>query len=254
MLELSDLRAGYGAGPDILRGLSLELQKDSVSCIIGPNGAGKSTLLSVIAGLLRPRAGRIQFLGAEIGGLPCHEVFRRGISLVPQGRSLFPMMSVKENLLMGAYLVDDTREVARRLELVFELFPILRERQRAKAHTLSGGMQKMAEIGRGLMLRPRLMLLDEPTLGLAPKVQEQVFETIRRLKELDITVLVVEQNARRGLAASDVGIVLDLGRVVHEGPAGELLSNPQIQEWYLGSRRIAQTLGSPAGNANGRGE
>lgn len=237
LLEVENITAGYGAGPNILDGVSLQIEQGKSYCIIGPNGAGKSTLLRTICGLLRPRSGRIVFKGEILNGLRPDQILRKGICFVPQDRSLFPEMSVKENLLMAGYTLADRRELEHRIQMVFALFPILKERQSQAAQTLSGGEQQMLAMARALILKPDLIMLDEPSLGLAPMVAAQVFESIKKLRELGITILLVEQNARKGLECADWGYVLDLGRNRFEGPAHTLLSDPQIEELYLGRRR-----------------
>ena len=250
MLRVENLTAGYGSAPDILRGVSFQLRVGEVACIIGPNGAGKSTLLNVLAGLLPPRSGRVLLEGRDVTGWSAPALLRRGMALVPQGRSLFGAMTVEENLLMGAFTLSDGKLTRRRLEEVYRLFPVLYERRRARARTLSGGMQKMVEIGRALMLKPRVLLLDEPSLGLAPTVMDSVFDLVRQLRDAGLAVLMVEQNARKGLSVSDRGFVLDLGQVVHEGPAERLLDDPRIQEWYLG--REPARLRGPGGPEESR--
>lgn len=236
LLEVKDIRAGYNSGPDILNGISFHLEAGIICCIIGPNGAGKSTLLRTIAGLLKPRRGEIYFQGKRVDGLRPDQVMRHGLCLVPQERGLFPDMTVRENLEMGGYVLNDRQLVRRRIEEVFEMFPMLREKAPVRARALSGGQQQMLAIGRALILRPALVMLDEPTLGLEPRVAEQIFETVRGLKAKGITVLMVEQNARKGLECADWGIVLDLGQKRFEGPAHTVLSDPRIRELYLGKR------------------
>jgi branched-chain amino acid transport system ATP-binding protein len=237
LLEIEDVVAGYGAGPDILRGLSLRIEQDRSYCIIGPNGAGKSTLLRVICGLLPPRRGRVSFKGEQLAGLRTDEILHRGICFVPQDKSLFPDMTVKENVRMGGYILKDRREVERRLEAVFAMFPILRERSARPAKVLSGGEQQMLLLGRALVLRPQVIMLDEPSLGLAPRVARQIFDAMAGLRSSGMTVILVEQNARMGLEFADWGCVLDLGQAVFEGPSGSVLEDPRIQELYLGRRR-----------------
>ncbi|MFQ5851131.1 MAG: ABC transporter ATP-binding protein [Candidatus Binatia bacterium] len=239
LLEVQGVTAGYGVGPNILNGVSLGIEWGKTYCIIGPNGAGKSTLLRAICGLLRPRSGQVVFKGNRLNGLRPDQILRKGVCFVPQDRSLFPDMSVKENLLMGGYILSDRRELERRMQAVLETFPILRERRSQQAQTLSGGEQQMLAMGRALMLKPELMMLDEPSLGLAPQVAQQVFEGIKKLKSAGMTILMVEQNARKGLECSDRGYVLDLGEKRLEGPAGMLLKDPKVQELYLGKRRFA---------------
>jgi branched-chain amino acid transport system ATP-binding protein len=236
-LEVEDVAAGYGAGPDILRGLSLRIEPDRSYCIIGPNGAGKSTLLRVICGLLPARRGRVTFNGKPLAGLRPDEILRRGICFVPQDKSLFPDMTVRENVRMGGYILQDRREVERRVEAVFALFPILRERAARPAKVLSGGEQQMLLLGRALVLQPQIIMLDEPSLGLAPKVARQIFDNMDRLRRAGMTIILVEQNARMGLEFADWGCVLDLGKAVFEGPSVTVLGDPRIQELYLGRRR-----------------
>lgn len=226
--------AGYRSGPDILNGLSLDVDQGRTYCIIGPNGAGKSTLLKVIAGILAPRQGSIRFEGDEVGGLRPDELLARGICFVPQDPSLFPKMTVRQNLVMGAFLEKDKAVVKERTEEIFEQFPLLAERANQAAGTLSGGQQQILLMGRALMIRPKLMMIDEPSLGLAPQAADQVFETIAGLNGRGITVLLVEQSVERGLNVSDWAFVLDLGRKRFEGPSAEILADPRIGELYMG--------------------
>lgn len=235
-LEVENVTAGYGNGPDILKGISLEIQQERIYCLIGPNGAGKSTLLKAICGLLHPREGRVIFQGVTISKLRTEAILRKGISFVPQDRCLFPDMTVKENLRMGGYTMANRREMKDRMEKVFHMFPILYERSNQRAKTLSGGEQQMLAIGRCLVLQPKVIMLDEPSLGLAPKVAKGIFESIQQLNNEGMTIILVEQNARRGLECSDWGCVLDLGTNRFEGPAQNILDNPQIQELYLGRK------------------
>jgi branched-chain amino acid transport system ATP-binding protein len=237
LLEIVDVGAGYGAGPDILSGLSLRIERDRSYCIIGPNGAGKSTLLRVICGLLPARRGKVIFKGESLAGLRTDQILRRGICFVPQDKSLFPDMTVRENVRMGGYILQDRREVERRVEAVFALFPILRERASRPAKVLSGGEQRMLLLGRALVLQPEIIMLDEPSLGLAPKVARQIFDNVDRLRRAGMTIILVEQNARMGLQFADWGCVLDLGKAVFEGPARSVVEDPRIQELYLGRRR-----------------
>ncbi|MFQ5874476.1 MAG: ABC transporter ATP-binding protein [Dehalococcoidia bacterium] len=234
MLELVDVKASYGNGIEVLQGVSLRVGKGEIVCLVGPNGAGKSTVLRTISGLLRAKEGRILFQGEEISRLPPYVILRRGVSHVPQGHAIFPKMTVLENLLLGAYILNDSTLVKRRLGRVCEIFPLLKDRKDDMAANLSGGQQKMLEIGRALMLDPPLMLLDEPSLGLAPKVSRQVFEKIKELNEAGLTVLMVEQNVRRGLGAAHRGYVLDLGRVHMHGTSADLLNDSEIAQLYLG--------------------
>jgi branched-chain amino acid transport system ATP-binding protein len=234
VLELRDVRAGYGAA-DILRGVDLQLEVGTITCLVGPNGAGKSTVLRTVSGLLRPRAGQIVLDGVDIGGMSPGAVLRRGVVHVPQERGLFPGMSVWENLLMGAHIVRDAAEVRRRAEAVAERFPIVAERRRDKAGSLSGGQQKIVEIARALMLEPRLILMDEPSMGLDPKARRLVFETITSLnRDEGHTILLVEQNARAGLGIAQRGAVMDAGAVAIAATGPELLADPRMAQLYLG--------------------
>ena len=238
LLRFEGVVAGYGRG-DVLCGLDLSVEEGTVTCLVGPNGAGKSTVLRTLSGLLKPSAGRIVFAGKEIGGLSPARVLARGIVHVPQDRSLFPLMTVWDNLLMGGHSLRDRRAVARRAAEVAERFPLVAERRGDKAGSLSGGQQKLVEIARALMLEPRLVLLDEPTMGLEPRARHLIFETIARLREEGQTVLLVEQNARAGLAAADHGAVLDGGRIALAGSGAELLADPRTAELYLGGTASA---------------
>ncbi len=241
LIEIADVVAGYGIGPDILTGISLKVEADRSTCIIGPNGAGKSTLLKAICGLVQIRRGRVVFDGVPLDGLRTDEILRRGICFVPQDRSLFPDMTVTENLRMGGYILKDRHAVEERIEEVLGMFPILRERRSQYAKTLSGGQQQMLLLGRALVLRPRVIMLDEPSLGLAPIVSRQIFDAMAALQAAGIAIIVVEQNARMGLEFADWGCVLDLGRLVFEGPSGTVLGDPRIEELYLGRRRRTGT-------------
>ena len=234
-LTITDVVAGYGDGYDILKGSTLDIEEGASYCIIGLNGAGKSTLLKTISGLLKPRKGRVTFKGEEIGGKQPHEILRRGICFVPQDRSLFPDMSVTENLRMGGFVLEDRGVIEGRIEEVFGRFPILKERRKQKAGTLSGGQQQMLAIARTLILRPEVIMLDEPSLGLAPQIAREVFDSIRALQDEGMTIVLVEQNAFMGLKAADWGVVLDLGTNRIFQRAEEILENPEIQELYLGS-------------------
>lgn len=239
LLEIKNVVAGYLRGVDVLQGVNLNVKQGELVCLIGPNGAGKSTVLRTISGLLHPTKGHIVFDGEDIGGLRPDLVLRRGISHVPQGHSSFPAMTVHENLLMGAYTMKDKAERRRRLDTVYGMFDLLQERREEKAGNLSGGQQKVLEIGRALMLNPRMILFDEPSLGLAPKTAKMVFNTIKRLlQEAGITVLMVEQNAKSGLAISDRGYVLELGRERLQGPANELLNDSKVAQLYLGGTTL----------------
>lgn len=239
LLELKEVVAGYLRGVDVLRRVNMHVESGELICLIGPNGAGKSTVLRAISGLLNPTQGQIMFDGEDIAGLRPDLVLRKGISQVPQGHSGFPGMTVHENLLMGAYTLKDKAERKRRLERIYDMFDLLQDRRDEKAGNLSGGQQKVLEVGRALMINPRMILFDEPSLGLAPKIARMVFDTIKRLQnEAGITILMVEQNAKSGLAISDRGYVLELGRERLEGPASELLNDPKVAQLYLGGTTL----------------
>ena len=237
LLEAKNVVAGYGRGPAILKDTHLAVEGGKVHCLIGPNGAGKSTLLRAVCGLLPPRSGEIWFKGRRIDGLPPHKVLQLGICYIPQERGLFPRMSVRENLRMGGFILKDRAELERRIDEVLQQFPVLRQRSRQRAGSLSGGEQQMLSMARALILRPELIMLDEPSLGLAPKLVRQMYDIIHMLKDCGMTVLLVEQNAVVGLSNADWGSVLDLGRTLFEGPADGVLSDPRIQELYLGKTR-----------------
>lgn len=240
LLELRNVVAGYLRGVNVLQNVNLHVNSGELVCLIGPNGAGKSTVLRTISGLLNPSQGEVIFDGQNIAGLRPDLILRRGIAQIPQGHSSFPAMTVHENLLMGAYTVSDRAERRRRLEQVYEMFDLLTERRDDKAGNLSGGQQKVLEIGRALMINPRMVLFDEPSLGLAPKTAQMVFQTIKRLQsEAGITVLMVEQNAKSGLAISDRAYVLELGRERLEGPAQDLLNDPKVAHLYLGGTMLS---------------
>ena len=229
--------AGYGKLA-VLRRVSLHVSKGEIVTIVGANGAGKTTLLETVAGLVRARGGEIVFDGEPVGRLATERIVARGCSLVPEGRQVFATMPVRENLLLGAhvqYARGRRLEVAEDLERVYGLFPILREREGQLAGTLSGGEQQMLAIGRALMARPKLMMLDEPSMGLAPLVVKGIFAILRRVRDAGTTVLLVEQNARSALRIADRGYVLETGRIVLQGTAEELLANRDVQRAYLGS-------------------
>lgn len=234
LLELDDVVAGYGYG-DILRGSSLAVISDAITCIIGPNGAGKSTLLRVVSGLLKPRKGSIRLRGEEIAGRSPKEILRRGVVQVPQDRSLFPSMSVWQNVLMGGYILNDRSLVAERADQVADQFPIVKEMRHSKAGSLSGGQQRIVEFARAMMLDPSLVLLDEPSLGLDPRSRKLVFETAVSLCADGRSVLMVEQNARSGLGVSEHGAVMELGVVRLTGRASDLLGDPEVGRLYLGA-------------------
>ena len=233
LLIAHNLTAGYGR-LDILHGVSLEVRAGEIVSIIGPNGAGKSTAFKTVVGFLNPRAGRVVFNGEDITGLRPDVVLRRGLAYVPQGRIVFPQMTVLENLEMGAYIERDGGRVKAALEQVYGLFPILSERRRQKAGTMSGGEQQMVAIARALMTTPRLVLLDEPSLGLSPKFVTLIFEKLAAMKDAGYTLMLVEQNATRALAIADRAYVLELGKNRFEGPGALLLADPDVKRLYLG--------------------
>ncbi|HEX9866321.1 MAG TPA: ABC transporter ATP-binding protein [Acidimicrobiia bacterium] len=236
LLEIEDVVAGYGAGPDILTGVTLSIDEGTSYCIVGPNGAGKSTLLRTIAGILKPRAGEVRLDGTRMNGSRPDQMLAAGVCFVPQDASLFPTMTVRENLVMGGYLLGDRVLKRQRLEMVFETFPALADRKSQNAGTLSGGEQQMVTLGRSLMVEPKVVMIDEPSLGLAPMIADQIFEKIGGFRELGITVVLVEQNAVKGLESVDWGFVLDLGSKEFEGPADGILADPRIRELYLGKQ------------------
>ena len=234
VLAVNSLTGGYGP-VTVLRNVSFDVRPGEIVTLLGSNGAGKSTLLNTIAGLQSPTAGEVTFEGTQVGGRSAESIARTGIVLVPEGRQLFAGMTVRENLRLGAYLKRrDRRAVAQRFDQVLELFPVLKGRLAAPASSLSGGQQQMLAIGRGLMAEPKLLLLDEPSLGLAPLVLKEVFDVIRQLRQLGVTVLLVEQNAKLALGLADRGYVLERGEISISGSAGELLADERVRTAYLG--------------------
>jgi branched-chain amino acid transport system ATP-binding protein len=239
LLQVRDIVAGYGDGPAILDGAHLTVEPGKVHCIIGPNGAGKSTLLKAICGMLTIRRGDVVFKGERLNGLRPDQILRKGICFVPQERALFPKMTVRENLRMGGYILKDAKELDRRIDAIFDRFPILRERAEQHAGTMSGGQQQTLSMARTLIIKPDIVMLDEPSLGLAPKIVQEMFNIMKLMSEEGVTVLLVEQNALMGLKNADWGVVLDLGRTLFEGPAADILADPRIQELYLGGKKAA---------------
>ena len=233
LLRADSLTAGYGKMP-ILHGVTLEVRQGEMVSVIGPNGAGKSTAFKTIVGFLRPSDGRVVFDGQDITGLRPDQVLHRGLAYVPQGRIVFPQMTVLENLEMGAYIERNGRRIREALERVYALFPILAARRRQRAGTMSGGEQQMVAIGRALMTTPKLVLLDEPSLGLSPKFVALIFERLTEMKRAGYTLMVVEQNAARALAVADRGYVLELGKNRFEGTGDALLADPEVKRLYLG--------------------
>jgi branched-chain amino acid transport system ATP-binding protein len=237
-LSLRDVEASYTRGVRVLRSISLQVTRKDIICLIGPNGAGKSTVLKAIMGLASVESGSIILNGEELTGAKPHEIMRRGVAYVPQGRTVFPDMTVWENLRMGGFIVKDKRLVEARINEIYEMFPILSDYRNLKAYALSGGEQQMLEMGRVLILDPIFMLIDEPSIGLAPKLRRVVFEKIITLNRTKgIGILMVEQNAVQGLEASDLGYVLDLGQVRFSGSGSELLQDERIRKLYLGAGR-----------------
>jgi branched-chain amino acid transport system ATP-binding protein len=238
MLELIDIQAGYGRAALVLRGLTVKVPAATVVCLVGPNGAGKSTVLKVASGLLAPRAGRIVIDGVDVTGQGPQQMLAGGLAHVLQGHSVFPEMTVAENVLLGGYTLADRAIRDERAGFVRDLFPVVGERWTSLAGLLSGGQQKQVELARALMVRPKVVLLDEPSMGLDPKATSTVFDQVARMRAAGTAVLLVEQNARRALETADIGCVLDLGRVHMSGPAPELLADPRLGELYLGGRPI----------------
>jgi ABC-type branched-subunit amino acid transport system ATPase component len=233
ILKIDDLVAGYGGG-DVLRGVSLEVREGGITCVVGPNGAGKSTLMATISGLLRPRLGSMVLDGQVLVGRSPRQVLQLGVVQVPQNHSLFRDMTVRENIELGGYILSDRSLTARRLAAVFDVFPQISGWAGQKAGSLSGGQQRLVEFARALMLEPRLLMLDEPSMGLAPKILRTVFDAIRQMNAAGTTILLVEQNARAGLRLSTHGVVMENGRVRLSGTGREVLENPEIGALYLG--------------------
>jgi ABC-type branched-subunit amino acid transport system ATPase component len=234
LLELHGVTAGYGGG-DVLHELDLAVEEGGITCIVGPNGAGKSTVLRVVSGLLQPRLGGVRFAGEAIEGFSPRQILRRGIVQVPQERSLFPTMTVWENVRMGAYTITDRSLIEGRLQMVCDTFPLVQDRRGERVAALSGGQQKIVEFARALMLDPRLLILDEPSMGLDPKTHAIVFDLIRDMNSAGRTVLLVEQNARSGLALASHGVVLESGRVRLAGRGADVLNDPEIGRLFLGA-------------------
>ncbi len=233
MLEIDNVSAAYGA-VQILRDVSFKVEEKEIVSIIGPNGAGKTTLVKTIMGYIKPQTGSIKFKGESIEKLATYEIVKKGLTMIPEGREIFPRMTVEENLLLGAYGINDKAKVRETKEKVSEIFPVLKKKEKALAQTLSGGEQQMLVICRSLMSNPQLLILDEPSLGLAPIIVEKVLDTVRTINDEGVTVLLVEQNIHDSLNVANRGYVLEEGKIVLDGKSRELLSNSHIKEVYLG--------------------
>ncbi len=233
LLSVENVFAGYDKA-DVLQDVSLTIESGSITCILGSNGSGKSTLIRAILGLTPPRRGRVVFDGTDLAGMPTHRIVGAGLACIPEGRKVFPKLTVVENLRLGAYQESDSGKIAASLKRVLAIFPRLEERAAQLAGTMSGGEQAMLSIGRGMMGEPKLLLVDEPSLGLSPRLVKENFSVIRRIRELGITVLLVEQNVHQTLAIADFGYVLSQGRVVAAGSARELAENASVREAYFG--------------------
>ena len=239
MLKITDLKVAYG-GIQALRGISLEVPDGKIVTLIGANGAGKSTTLRTISGLVKAASGTVEFNGQDITGKPSNQVLEAGIAQIPEGRRVFPNLSVLENLKVGAYLRNDADGIAKDIEWVYQLFPRLKERYWQLAGTLSGGEQQMLAVARGLMSRPKMMMLDEPSLGLAPLVVQDIFKIIGEINKQGVTILLVEQNANMALKIADYAYVLETGTITREGTGLELLNDESIKEAYLGKTKAAK--------------
>jgi branched-chain amino acid transport system ATP-binding protein len=233
MLEIENVSAGYGL-IQILWDVSFNIKEKEIVSIIGPNGAGKTTLVKTIMGLLPAKSGTIKFKGENIEKLPPYEIVKKKISLIPEGRDIFPKLTVEENILLGAYTLKDKEQVKESQERIYQIFPVLQKKKKVLAQTLSGGEQQMLVIGRSLMSNPKLLILDEPSLGLAPIIVAKVLDTLRQINEEGVAILLVEQNIRDSLNIADRGYVLEEGKIILEGEGRELLSNDHIVEVYLG--------------------
>ncbi|MCR4424976.1 MAG: ABC transporter ATP-binding protein [Firmicutes bacterium] len=241
LLEIREVRIAYG-NVEAIKGISLTVEEGEIVTLLGANGAGKTTTLRAVSGLLRPRSGSIRLRDDEISSMPAHRIVERGVAHVPEGRKVFGTLTTEENLNLGAYRHrHDPAKVAAGRKRVYELFPRLLERRNQLAGTLSGGEQQMLAIGRGLMADPRILLLDEPSLGLAPKLVQEIFRTIRGINAQGVTILLVEQNARLALRVSHRAYVLETGKIVLSGPSRELASDPRIKQAYLGGRQSTQS-------------
>ena len=234
MLKVSNIVTGYNSSLAVLGGVSFDVKEREIVAILGSNGAGKSTTLRTVAGLMRPWEGSVVFSGEDISGVPAHEVVRKGLSLVPEGRLLFGKLTVHENLTMGAFTRRDKAEIQDSLDMVYTLFPRVKERMHQKANTLSGGEQQMVAIARGLMSKPRLLILDEPSLGLAPKLVKEVFAFVKEINRKGISVLIVEQNVKETLLLSDRAFIIQDGKTTFDGRSEELMDDDNVRKAYLG--------------------
>ena len=236
MLSIKDLYVSYG-GIKALRGINIEVPDGKIVTLIGANGAGKSTLLRTISGLVKAESGSIMMDGTELIGMPINKICASGIALSPEGRRVFTDLAVEENLKIGAYLRNDKKEIEKDLKWVYELFPRLQERSWQFAGTLSGGEQQMLAVGRALMNRPKILMLDEPSLGLAPLIVQQIFDIIKEINKNGVTVLLIEQNANMALKTADIAYVIETGEIVLTGSGKEVMTNPQVMEAYLGKKK-----------------
>ncbi len=234
MLKVRDLEAGYGRMPAI-HGVSFDVEEGKIVAILGSNGAGKTTTLKTVTGVLKATAGSVEYKGENLIGVPSHLMVTKGISMVPEGRHLFPKLSILDNLMMGAYTIKDKAKIEQTLQTIYNIFPILKERSSQLAGTMSGGEQQMVAIGRALMSNPELLILDEPSLGIMPKLVDEIFEFIVKInKEMGVTIVIVEQNADKTLAFADYVYVINEGKTVLEGTGAELRTNDQVKKVYLG--------------------
>ncbi len=236
MLKIEDLRVAYG-GIEALKGISLEVPQGSIVTLIGANGAGKSTTLRSIMGLVKSTSGKITYCGENITGIKTSEIVAKGIALVPEGRRVFSNLTVIENLMIGAYLRNDKAEIEKDVEWVYDLFPRLKERSWQLAGTMSGGEQQMLAVGRALMSRPKIVMMDEPSLGLAPLVVKQIFSIIKQIRDQGVTILLIEQNANVALHTADLGYVMETGKITMSGEGKELLVNEDVRAAYLGKKK-----------------
>ena len=236
MLSIKDLYVSYG-GIKALRGINIDVPDGKIVTLIGANGAGKSTLLRTISGLVKAESGSIMMDGTELIGMPINKICAEGIALSPEGRRVFTDLTVEENLKIGAYLRNDKKEIEKYLKWVYELFPRLQERSWQFAGTLSGGEQQMLAVGRALMNRPKILMLDEPSLGLAPLIVQQIFDIIKEINKNGVTVLLIEQNANMALKTADIAYVIETGEIVLTGSGQEVMANPQVREAYLGKKK-----------------